>query len=447
MLGGLCVSPAWAAPGDHIRAGEATITPSVMTGLEFHSNVYLADGGTGAPEIPALAWVLKPRLKLSLDGRSAKLGFDAGYGLKKYIDLAPDDGFFPENLDRYSDFDAQLALSILPKSVVGARVDNKFESQGTPSELPTQDEVASASIVHTGNDLLAGAVVRPGSALNVEALGMLGVDSYTVPDVLVSETSGAYNDRLQYGPQVNASWKFLPKTSLISSFSYSVIDWDKNFVEAVGTEVEGGNVGEYLGKPDATGWRLTAGVTGQFTPKLAASGSVGFGQLAYDEQSVIDAAQGVPGSSAELDVAGDDTFATDSTAIDGLLFNLQVSYAPARGHTLTAGYRKDIQDIVFTNYVAYNYLFFRYEGAIQNRFGLGAEANYRIDQYHGEVARGDQNIGLRGSVSYKITSYLTTAGGVGWSRRACFDEDCNNDQYYSTQYDDVSATANVTFTY
>lgn len=80
------------------------------------------------------------------------------------------------------------------------------------------------------------------------------------------------------------------------------------------------------------------------------------------------------GSSNELNTTGSDTFADDTTIGDGILVNLQVSYAPLRGQTLTAGYRKDFQDAVFTNYVAYNFVFFRYEGTFQNRLGLGGRS-------------------------------------------------------------------------
>jgi len=444
----LASAPAAAAPGDHIRVGDTTITPSVMSGLEFHSNVYLADGGTGAPEVPALAWVLKPRLKLDLDAKQAKVGFELGYSVKKFFDVNPDDAFNVQNLDRYSDFDAQLAANFLPKSAVGARLDDKFEVSSTPAELATKDGLANASVVRTSNDLTGGAVIRPGTALTVDALGLLGVDNYEVPEELIAdETDSAFNNRIQYGPLVNGSWRFLPKTSLVSSFSYTFMRWDKNFIEAIGPDLESSAIGAYVGKPDADAWRFSAGINGQFTPKLAAAGSAGFGAAYYDEQSVLDDAAGFEGSSAELNTTGDETFATDSSVIDGFLFNVQVSYAPIRGQTITGGYRKDFQDAVFTNYVAYHYLFLKYEGSMQNRLGLGAEVNYRIDQYHGELARGDQNLSLKGSASYKLTSYLTAAGGVAWARRACLDKNCDDDQFYSTQYDDVSATANLTFTY
>jgi hypothetical protein len=41
----VCYLPsAFAAPGDHIRFGNAVLAPSATTGFEYHSNLYLADG-------------------------------------------------------------------------------------------------------------------------------------------------------------------------------------------------------------------------------------------------------------------------------------------------------------------------------------------------------------------------------------------------------------------
>jgi hypothetical protein len=442
-------SAAYAKPGDHIRVGESVITPSVMNGIEAHSNLYLADGSSQSPEVSAMAWVLKPRLDVDTKGRVAIFDLGFGYGIKKFIDFYSDDDFHPENADQFANVNVDAALQLFPTSKVGGKLSDKFDNQAVAAELPTQTGSASANVVHTGNDLSGGLVIRPGSALTFEALGQFGYDNYEVPEVLLAGPTSAYNNRVQYGPVINASWRFLPKTSMVASFSYNFLRWENNIIESIGPDVEGSDIGSYIGKPDADAWRLTAGVTGQFTQKLAAAGTVGFGVVTYDEQSVLDdplAATLAGSSSNELNTVGKDTFADDTTIGDGILVNLQVSYAPIRGQTLTAGYRKDFQDAVFTNYVAYNYVFFRYEGTFQNRLGLGGELSYRLDEFHGEVARGDQNLGVKASASYSITPWLSAGASGGWARRACTAVDCDT-TYYSTQYDDFSGTLGMTFTY
>jgi len=443
--------PAFAAPGDHIRTGDTTITPSVMTGVEAHSNLYLSDGGAKAPEIGALAWVLKPKLGIDVKARSVLFSFGAGYELKKFVDFSTTDNFHPENADHLADFDVDGALTLFPTSKVGARLDDHFENEAIPAELPTETGNGTANVVHTGNDLSGGVVIRPGSALTVNVLGQLGFDNYVVPHELTVDDAAvgaSFNNRLQYGPMVDASYKFLPKTSLVANFSYNFLRWDRNLIEALGPDVEGSDIGSYIGKPDADAWRANVGITGQFTQKLAASAQLGYGHMEYDEDTVLadPLASGLDNSSAELSVVGAESFATDTSVGDGVLVNLQVSYAPTKGHTLTLGYRKDFQDAVFTNYVAYNYVFFRYEGTFQNRLGLGGELSYRLDTFHGEVARGDQNLLARVSGSYKITPYLSTGLSGSWTRRACAQADCEG-TYYSTQYDDFAGTLGLTFTY
>ncbi len=442
-------APAAAAPGDHIRLGDAVVTPAVMTGIEAHSNLYLADGGPQTPEVTAMAWVLKPHLGLELDGRQVKFELGAGYGLKKFIDFYPEDEFFPENADRFSDFDVDLSLAVLPQSRVGFRLEDHLDNEAYAAELPTLEGSTSANVTHTGNDLLAGVQLRPGSALQFEVLGQLGIDLYYVPDSLLTlPGTTAYNGRQQYGPVVTGTWKFLPKTSLVGNFSYNFLRWDNNLIEAIGPDIEGSSIGSYIGKPDADAWRVNAGVTGQFTQKLAASAQIGFGAMTYDEQSVLDdpGVATIVSAVDELNVTGAETFATDTSITDGILVNLQVAYAPVRGHSMTVGYRRDFQDAVFTNYVAFNNVFLRYEGSIQNRLGLGAELSYRIDAFHGEVVRSDQNLTAKISSSYKITQWASAGASGSWLRRACAAADCD-EIFYSTQYDDFSGTLGFTFAY
>jgi len=438
-------------PGDHFVRGDTTITPSVMTGIEAHTNLYLADGGPQSPEVSALAWVLKPKLKIDTKGPVALFNLGAGYGLKKFIDFVPEDDFHPENADQFANFDVDAALMLFPTARVGGKLTNRLENQAVLAELPTQAGSAAANVAHTGNDLSGGVVIRPGSALSFEVLGQFGYDSFEVPSVLTTSlgTSSAFNGRTQYGPVVNAGWKFLPKTSMIGSFSYSFLRWENNIIEALGPDVDGSEIGSYIGKPDAETMRLIAGVTGQFTQKLAATVSAGFGKSTYDEQTVLDdplADTFTGDSSNELNTVGTDTFAADTSIADGVLINVQVSYAPIRGQTFTVGYRKDFQDAVFTNYVAYNHGFVRYEGNFQNRFGVGGEFSYGVDEFHGEVARGDQNLTGKVNASYQLTPWLSTGASGGWSRKACVDADCDS-SFYSTQYDDFSGTLGLTVTY
>jgi hypothetical protein len=416
-----------------------------MTGLEYHSNVYLADD-TEQATVGGLAWVLNPSLSLELKGPKVQLEFGAGWGIRKFFDFQPNDGINIQNADRFTDFTSTLGINALSKNLVGVRLDNRFEVENLPSELPTSK--TSSNIVHVSNDTNGGLSVRPGSALEIGLLGNVGLDRYTVPPDLTENNNPNLNNRVNYGPLVNAKWRFLPKTSLLGMVSLNWTRWDDNLVYAVGPETDGIDYGEYLGKPNATAWRTQWGLRGQFTDKLAAGVELGYGQMYYDEDSVIAAGSSLPDSSVELDVTGDETFARDLTSFsEGLLVNAQVAYAPAKGQTFVAGYQKDFQDAFFTNYVAYNYLFLRYQGLFASRVGVTGEVTYRIDGYHGEVARDDQNVAIKLGGAYRFNDYLSTGLSVGWNERACLDKECENGAFYATQYDDFWGQAGITFTY
>ncbi len=437
-----------AAPGDHVRLGNAVLTPSVMSGFEYHSNIYLADGND-QEEHGAMSWVLSPDLELELKNDKLQLDFGAAWGIKKYIDFNPDDTVYEENADKFTDFDVSFGLVALPKSVVGLKLDDKFQVQNTPGELAGSK--SNSNIVHVSNDTNGGILVRPGSALEIGVLGNLGLDRYTLPEDLAKDALKAnINNRMSYGPVLAASWKFLPKTSLLGSASVNWTRWDNNLITTIGPEADGVDYGEYLGKPDALAWRTMWGVRGQLTQKLAAGAEIGFGQMYYDEQTVLDAASdlALPGSSAEVDMTGENTFARDLTDFsEGFLVNAQIAYAPVRNHKLTFGYRKDFQDAFFTNYVAYNYLFLRYEGLVAEKLGLTGEVKYRIDAFHGEITRDDQNVSLKVGGAWKFNKALSAGLAAGWDRRACLDAECESGVFYPTQYDDLWGQAGVTFEY
>lgn len=448
LSGGL--PSAYAAPGDHVRAGEWVITPSVATGFEYHSNIYLADGYDN-PVVGAPSWEFDPRIEAALDQPDNHVELGAGYHLKKFIDFKPGDFANVQNLDRFTDADASLGLDLLKRGLVGVRVDDRFSVQNWPSELATSD--VSANIVVTSNDLTGGLVVRPGSALEIVPSGMLGVDNYNVPfDLLEAyQDNPNLNNRFSYGPALKASWRFLPRTSLLVQGSVTWNRWNDNLVAAVGPDSDLGVYGEYIGKPDSLFWRASGGLRGQLTTKVSAELSAGFGQGFYDEETVV-ADSGLPGSSAEVDTTGADlneeTFARDLKSFEeGLLLNAQVAWKPEKGQMLVLGYRKDFQDAFFTNYVAYNYAFVRYEGTLWEQMTANAEAAVRLDAFHGEISRKDVDVKLSVAAAWKFNEWLSATGGLGWNQRACGDANCADDTFYSSQYDDFFGTLGVKLTY
>ena len=76
-----------AEPGDHIRVGAAEITPSVVMGVNWNSNVYRTAGDLGGEQGPESGANLRtgPRLQVALDSSDAVMTANAAYYLRKYF--------------------------------------------------------------------------------------------------------------------------------------------------------------------------------------------------------------------------------------------------------------------------------------------------------------------------------------------------------------------------
>lgn len=455
---GVLAAPALAAPGDGIVIGDAKITPSLATGFEYHTNVYLSEGtfesGQGTPEVPAFVYYLTPRIGASVDAPKITLGADLGYSLRAFIDTDTTDDFHPSNLNQFTNVDGSLKLDLFPHGRYGLNLEDKLTRGATPAETP--EDPTDSTVIHTKNDLYGGVVARPGSALELRLRGHLQTDAYNLPAELTVdsvEQATTYDAKVAGGPTLDVGWKFLPKTQLALTGGVDWNNWDHALLANFSPQVEGSTVGDWIGKPDSVAWRAKLGVKGQITPKVAVIAMLGYGQAYYDEQSVLDDASsvGLSATSSELAYNADGTgedFARDLTAFsEGFLVDLQAGYAPFEGQKFVGGYRKDFLDTVFSNYVLYNYLYVRYTGTFVRKLNLGAELGYRIDAYHGDIARTDQSVVAKASGTWQFTPWFSTGIQGGWSRRACMDSECENGQYYTIQYDDFYGQLGVTFKY
>ena len=442
----LAASPALAAPGDHVQFAGGEWTPSVSTGVEYHTNAFLADGVINQTT-PGLSWRTHPRLSANFTSEANELHAGTGWHFNKYVDTTPDDGFNVTNLDRFSDADAQFNLSAFKNRRIGLRVDERFDSQSSPASLETAENT-DANIGMLSNDLRAGLAVRPGTALEIGLLGTYGVDRYTVPDSLTTDGDANLNNRSNYGPLVDVKWRFLPKTAVTFRGSANWLTWDNNLVAALGS---GGTYGTFIGKPDAFKWQAMGGLRGNLSQRIAVVAEVGYGQMTYDEQTVVDAAASL-GSAAVAEVSDSSGFGADLSGLEGVSVNGMLTYAlgastKERGHTLTFGYRKDFQDAFFTNYSSYHNVNVRYEG--KYAYGLGAftDFTFRLDSYSGEIIRDDNTLKLKAGTSWDARQWLSLSGTVQWDERACADETCEGGAFYGVQYDDVSGRLGATVRY
>lgn len=433
----LVAGSAHAAPGDHVRLGQAVLTPEVSVDVGFDSNVYLSDGVETAP-VAAPGLIVEPRLTLGLDKDAARLDLDVGYRLKKLLDLAPGDAAQVHKLDRFNEVDAGLDLRVFPKGAVGFTVTDVFAVKNQPTEVA--NGTTGANLVTTSNDATAGFTLR-GDALEVDLLGAAGVDVYHVPEAATS-AAPTYNNRASFGPTAALRWKVFPKSSVIGRGSVTLYRWRSNLVEAVGPETEGEDYGAYLGKPDSVAWRALFGLDGQLTTKIHAKLTAGFGQAYYDEATVTADPNAALADSAELQAAGEGYARDLLLPTEGLLADAVLSWTPVKGQGVSVGYRKDFEDAVFTNYIAYNYGYLEYAGLFADRVGVAVQGGVRAEALHGEVHRDDLALRAKGDVSYLLSKAARVHVAAQWTRRSNADP-----RYATTEYTDLQAEAGVTVTW
>lgn len=434
----LLAGSAHAAPGEHVRLGHAVLTPELSVDVGFDSNVYLSDGVESAP-VAAPGLILEPRLTLGLDKQAARLDLDIGYRLKKLLDLDPGDDAQVRRLDRFNEVDAGLDLRVFPKGAVGVTVTDAFAIKNQPTEVA--NGTTGANLVTTSNDATAGVTLR-GDALEVDVLGGLGVDLYQVPEAAES-AAPTYNNRASFGPSAALRWKLLPKSSLVGRGSATLYRWRSNLVEAVGPETEGGDYGAYLGKPDSVAWRALLGLEAQLTRKIRAKLTGGFGQAYYDEATVLADPNTSLADPAELEQPAGEGYTRDLLLPpEGLLADATISWAPTKSQLVSIAYRKDFEDAVFTNYIAYNYGYLEYAGLFADRVGVAVQAGVRAEALRGEVHRDDLALRAKGDVSYLLSKAARIHVAAQWTRRSNADP-----RYATTQYTDVQAEAGVTVTW
>jgi len=428
---GLCASAsAQAAPGDHVRTGGVEFTPSVSFMTEWRSNVYLVETSPTS----GLNLQVVPAIGLKLDGNAAKVELDGQYRARYYTNSAL------SNLNDFSEADVNLDIDIGKDSIIGVKLDDSFSIQTQATEA-SYSERALTTVLQ--NDARGAFTIRPGGALAFDLGGQFSYQNiFTPKEASLANTQANLNSKTHFGPTFRTKWTFFPKTAFVLNYAYSMFDWDQNLVVAKGDNTGTDSIGDWLAVPDGTSHRAWGGLLGRFTERLVLNLSGGYARFIYDEESVVSAAGGVGlgGGDAEVDPTSVG-FDADATGIpDSLLVVAELEWSPSIASILTLGYRKDIQDSWFTNYVAYHYGFLRYQGLMAARVGLEAEFGYRAEKYVGEVSRDDQLIQVKGGLAVKANNWLQLGINGHWVRRL-------SPAFPLAEYDDLGGTVELSFTY
>ncbi len=451
---GLGVSTvAGAAPGDHIGNEKVEFVPSVGLWGAWRSNVYLQEGDAfgGEPTVAGAFVELRPAASLKVNSQDVKFGLDFAYTPRLYLDSKL------SNLNRFTFYNVGAKLNLFPNSKVGLNLSDRLSLSGRETEAESADW-AYLTVLNNGAE--AALAIRPGTSMEVTLGGTVDFTDYKTDagtNPLVTTGTGslglaALNRRLAYGPKATFSWKFLPKTAVLASYSQSWFFWNNNFLYAQGDGLnpsEANNFDAYLGVPDGQDLRLSTGLRGRFTDKLVLGFQLAYVRMMYDENSVIEDAEDGPAgidtsNDADPDAQG---FGTDLAA--GLGAEVELGYDLSKDNRLTLGYRRDFADIYFSNYLAYHQYSLGYSGLIANRLSPEVSASLRQETYNGEISRRDNFIRVRGDLSYAITKYLDVGGGVWWTQRASVQPNDPelDDANPAIEYDDVNVHLGVTFTY
>lgn len=442
-----------AAPGDHLGDETTQLVPYLEAGIFHRTNAFLVEGpaGGGAEPVAGTAFVIRPGIGLRAKGSGFELNLDFDYEAKKYFQAEV------TNLDRFNTIGLKGGLKYLPDGAkVGFRIADSFSISGYEAE----DEAGvadSAYQQHLVNDLGGFILIQPGGPLEVDAGFRVQVDQWNVPEEFKSAasdrdldlglTSGltgpGLNSRFGYGPAVDARWRFFPKTAVVLDFRHEWFRWQDNVVDAQGDGISSQDVGDFLAIPDGRTTRVKGGLRGRVTSKLVVGAVAGYGQAIYNEDSVTEqAAELGLETTTELDPTGAG-FDVDRKRFDeGILLEVDAEYEPAEAQKILLGFRRDFQDVYFTNYVNYDRVSLGYDAIFARKVGLGLSSAYRYERYKGEVSRNDHMLLLGGEARYIATDYLDIKGGVNWARRASADK-----LHAEIEYDDVRLTLGARFTY
>lgn len=434
-----------ADPGDHVAVGNAMVVPGVDIGTEFRTNAYR----TQTNEIAASALLVQPRISVENHTSDFIFNMTGMLTIRHYYFSAKSDNptYNRSNLNRYNDTDASALLHLMPSNLIGFKVSENFQNDNLNTESVWSDR---AYISHLISDTGAAVTIQPGSALYVDIGGHFEANQYRGNPGASFTSQVRLNNRLSYGPELGAKWTFFPRTALAVDGSVDWFNWSENILNSVSASnrlvPEDQTIGDRLAVPDGREWRANAALIGRVNNRVVVNLSAGYGQINYDEQSVLDRAAELAGAEGIGEIALDEGWGQDLKGIDGLLATAQLTVAPLPQHQLTLGYTKDFEDSWFTNYLAYHYVFGRYNALVASRWGLGLEGGYRFENYVGEVERGDHFVRGGANVAYNANEWLDISVNGGWKRRASWAGHPNG-ALPSIEYDDVQIGLIFALTY
>lgn len=395
-------------PGDDPSDGPV-FEPAVSLGVQYQSNPYLLTSG----ESSGVAITQDASLVLNLRGDKIGLALNAAHHLHRYLN--------PEknHLDRYLDGSLDLRLELLPQSVVG--VDLIEHVSNGNLDTTTWYDSNTALISHMRAKQGALFVARPVDALEAAVGGQLAYDDYQMSQssswTMTPSYDPSINSRVGLGPMASIEWTATTGLALSLDGSLEAFRWDENLM-TVGMELGqfSTQYGGYLGLPDGRLVQVSSRVQQQLGGWATVDVSLGFTDIAYDEQSVVEDAANYPDATIDGD-PNSQGFAKDAAGMERLTAHALFALDLTENQWLTMGYHRGLRDSYFTNYLAYQQVFMRYDALLGARLGVAAEGAYHHESFQGEVTRTDHVVRGRLNGSLSTLDWLSFEGGLLWDQR------------------------------
>jgi len=397
-----------AAPGDHIRAGDAVLVPDIDIGMEYRTNVYRKDQNP----VPGANLRVSPGLNLKVDNPMNAFNIGGEWELRKFF-FVGDAGSGPvsaseqiQNLDQFNEVSLDANLDALKQEVVGIQLSNGAAVKNNLTDASLNSDAFNTRI---RNQLSGGLRISPGPALAIIPGGTWVYDDYRA----TGSPDKRYNQRQSYGPTLQTTWDFFPRTSFVFRGDYLLYSWSENVVsDGVDPSLGGGTIE----LPNSRHLKFDTGLSGRFSNKLFLDTLFGYGFAVYDGADLADNLKG----------------------LDGFRTSLQLRYAVSENAQASLGYKRDFTDSFFTNWIAYDNLYALLQANVAD-FRPSAKFSGRFEEYAGGNQRNDLLLRFDLNAAYDIQTWASVSSGFGWQQRAS--------SLNTVEYDDYQFRLFGTFKY
>ena len=372
---------AWAAPaaarGPGLRVGDLVIHPTVLAGFAYDTNFFYESesevDARGNPAVVNDAALIKAGLGLQLANRTPNkvgISFDSSIDFRNAVSVGENaDGAVADRVvEERNGVDrvvAGLNLAILPRSVVTLELDEKLKF----SDRPAFDSSVNG-FRRIDNSVGPDLRFRPGDNPDSRAFEMrLGYRFLTTNYADAAKAGLTRYERQAHDMRFLTEWRFLPKTTALADFHYTINDFQDDGVSR---------------DRDSTPFRAELGLRGLVTKRV----------------------------SVELLAGFLNTFNADGESYGGVVGTAQVQYVLEPSFDVALRYEHDAKGAGYSNFVILDKVSARATLNFLERFELEAKAAYGLYDYAtdgaptGAEKRTDPIVIVGTSFAYNLRDWL-----------------------------------------